>query len=110
MNDCIFCKIVAGAIPAQRVYEDDLMIAFKDINPKAPVHLLAVPRLHLARLDGLDDSHRELIAHMMLTLPRLAREQGAGDFRTIINNGAGAGQEVPHLHMHILGGGKLPGF
>ncbi len=110
MSDCIFCKIIAGEIPSQRVYEDDRMIAFKDINPKAQVHLLVIPRLHVTGLDALTAQHKDLIAHMMLQLPQIAGSQGIKDFRTIINNGAGAGQEVFHLHIHVMGGKQLPGF
>lgn len=110
MSDCIFCKIVAGELPSEKVYEDDKMVVFRDIAPKAKVHLLAVPREHIPQLDDLKPEHSELIAHMMLKLPQLARDQGMTDFRTIINNGAGAGQVVFHLHIHVMGGSGLPGF
>ena len=111
MNDCIFCKIVAGQVPGARVYEDAHMIAIKDLYPKAPVHLLAIPRLHILSLDELAKEHDELMAHMVRLLPMIAKEQGLSNgFRTIINTGPGGGQEVPHLHIHILGGGRLPGF
>jgi histidine triad (HIT) family protein len=111
MNDCIFCKIAAGAIPSDRVYEDEQVIVFKDIYPKAPVHLLMMPRQHVESLNDLVPAHDGLMAHMLRTLPEVARRTGLTDgYRTIINTGRGGGQEVPHLHMHILGGGKLPGF
>lgn len=111
MDDCLFCKIVAGKIPSQQVFSDDKVIVFKDIYPKAPVHLLMVPRIHLASLNELQAEHEGLIAHMMCLLPVLARDQGlATGFRTIINTGPGGGQEIPHLHIHLLGGGSLPGF
>ena len=111
MSDCLFCKIVAGAIPADRVYEDDQVVVFRDIAPKAEVHLLAVPREHIAGLDELKPVHDGLIAHMMRLLPGLAREEGlTAGFRTIINTGKGGGQEVFHLHIHLLGGPSLPGF
>lgn len=110
MSDCIFCRIIAGELPSDKVYEDEHMFVFKDIAPKAKMHLLAVPKRHIAQMDDLGPEHAELVAHMMLKLPELAREQGVNDFRTIINNGAGAGQVVFHLHIHVMGGSGLPGF
>lgn len=111
MNDCIFCKIANGTIPSDQVYEDEQMIVFKDIYPKAPVHLLMVPRQHVESLNDLTPALDGLMAHMLRTLPEVARRAGLTDgYRTIINTGRGGGQEVPHLHMHILGGGSLPGF
>jgi histidine triad (HIT) family protein len=111
MNDCIFCKIAAGTIPSERVYEDEQVVVFKDIYPKAPVHLLMVPRQHVEGLDDLTPAHDGLMMHMLRTLPEVARRAGLTDgYRTIINTGRGGGQEVPHLHLHILGGGRLPGF
>jgi len=111
MNDCIFCKIAAGKIPSERVYEDEQVVVFRDIYPKAPVHLLMVPRIHVASLDELAPEHDGLVAHMLRTLPEVARRAGLVDgYRTVINTGRGGGQEVFHLHMHILGGGSLPGF
>jgi histidine triad (HIT) family protein len=111
MNDCIFCKIANGKIPSDQVYEDEQMIVFKDIYPKAPVHLLMAPRQHVESLNDLTPALDGLMAHMLRTLPEVARRAGLTDgYRTIINTGRGGGQEVPHLHMHILGGGSLPGF
>jgi histidine triad (HIT) family protein len=111
MSDCLFCKIVQGKLPSDRVYEDNQVVVFKDIYPKAPVHLLVVPRVHFASLNELTPEHDTLMAHMFRLLPDLARKQGLDNgFRTIINTGPGGGQEVPHLHIHILGGGRLPGF
>lgn len=111
MSDCLFCKIAAGEIPADKVYEDDTMVVFRDINPKAAVHLLAIPRTHLASLEELTEEHDALLATMMRRLPVLAKEQGLTEgFRTIINTGEGGGQEVFHLHIHLLGGSDLPGF
>jgi histidine triad (HIT) family protein len=111
MLDCLFCKIIAGDIPSSKVYEDDLIFVFKDISPKAEVHLLVIPKVHLESLDSLKDEHQSLIAYIMIKLPELARSQGLEDgFRTIINTGPGGGQEVGHLHIHILGGEGLPGF
>lgn len=111
MSDCLFCKIVAGEVPSKKVYEDDKVFVFWDINPKADVHLLLIPKVHIASLDELTEEHDELIAYSMKLLPKLAKEQGLDDgFRTIINTGKGGGQLVFHLHMHLLGGKNLPGF
>ncbi|MDH5178907.1 MAG: histidine triad nucleotide-binding protein [Gammaproteobacteria bacterium] len=111
MNDCLFCKIIAGEIPSDRVYEDDQVVVFRDINPMADVHLLMVPRAHVAGLNDLDETHDALMAHMLRTLPKLAAAQGLTDgFRTIINTGKGGGQVIFHLHIHLLGGKQLPGF
>ena len=111
MSDCLFCKILAGEIPSDKVYEDDKMLVFKDINPQADTHLLAIPRAHIASLNEVTHEHDEIMAHMIKQLPRLAKEQGLNDgFRTIINTGKGGGQVVYHLHMHLLGGRNLPGF
>jgi len=111
MNDCLFCKIIAGDIPSKQVYEDEQILVFKDINPRAAVHLLAVPKIHLDSLDELTNEHQMLIGHIMLQLPQLARSQGLNNgFRTIINTGPDGGQEVGHLHIHILGGEGLSSF
>ena len=111
MSDCLFCEIAAGEIPSDTVYEDDQVIVFKDLYPKAKVHLLVVPRVHVESLKEMDISYDALTAHMMRLLPKLAKDQGLDDgFRTIINTGPGGGQEIFHLHIHLLGGGKLPGF
>jgi len=112
MSRCIFCRIVAGEVPATRVYEDAQMLVFKDIHPKAPVHLLAIPKQHVDSLNEVAALSDELLAHLLRALPRIALEQGLHNgFRTIVNTGPGGGQEVPHLHFHILGGGgRLPGF
>jgi histidine triad (HIT) family protein len=111
MSDCLFCKIIAGDIPSQKVYEDDKMFVFKDIAPKADVHLLAIPKIHIESLNEVNSEHDEVMAHMLRQLPQLAKAQGLNDgFRTIINTGEGGGQIVFHLHMHLLGGRNLPGF
>lgn len=111
MSDCLFCRIVDGDIPADIVYKDEQVIVFRDIAPKAEVHLLMIPRLHIASLNELNADHSALISHMMLLLPKLAEDQGLEHgFRTIINTGKGGGQEVFHLHIHIMGGNNLPGF
>lgn len=103
--NCVFCKIVAGQIPARRVYEDDEILVFPDIHPAAPVHLLMVPKEHVENLMATGARHEGLLGRMLLLAPRLAREQGATDgFRIVINNGPDGGQEVYHLHVHVLGG------
>ncbi|HUD26649.1 MAG TPA: histidine triad nucleotide-binding protein [Burkholderiaceae bacterium] len=103
--NCIFCRIVGGQIPSTKVYEDEDLIVFKDIHPKAPIHLLLVPRVHVESLMTVQPQHGPLVSRMLFLAPRLAREQGAADgFRVVINNGPGGGQEVFHLHMHVLAG------
>jgi len=107
-EDCIFCKIVAGEIPAKLIYEDSDLIAFHDIHPVAPVHFMIVPKEHIASLADAHARHEVLLGRILLLAPVLAKEQGLMDgFRTIINTGRGGGQEVMHLHVHIIGGGSL---
>lgn len=111
MSDCLFCKIVAGEIPGEFVHQDDKVVVFKDIYPKAKVHLLVVPREHVVSLREMDQQHNELLAHMLLLQPKLAAAHGLDSgFRTIINSGKGGGQVIFHLHMHLMGGPDLPGF
>lgn len=111
MSECLFCRMLDGDIPADIVYEDDKMFVFKDLYPKAEVHLLAIPRVHISSLNEVTAEHDEIMAHMIKQLPTLAKEQGLEDgFRTIINTGVGGGQVIFHLHMHLLGGKNLPGF
>lgn len=108
MTDCIFCKIVAKQIPAKTVYEDSDLIVFHDIHPKAPVHLLVVPKKHIQSLAHLHPEDSELMGRLTLKLAAIAKEQGlTAGFRTIINTGPGGGQEVFHIHYHVLGGPKL---
>lgn len=102
---CLFCRIASGEIPSSKVYEDDELLAFHDIHPAAPVHLLIVPKEHIENLISAEPRHAALLGKMQLLAPRLAREQGAtGGFRLVINNGPDGGQEVYHLHAHVLGG------
>lgn len=103
MNDCIFCKIGRGEIPAKVVWENDGLLAFDDIAPQAPVHTLVIPREHFSALDGAPEA---LLGRLMAAVPAVARIKGVAQsgYRTIINTGADAGQTVPHLHVHILGG------
>jgi len=109
MNDCLFCAIAEGKIKANIVYQDDAVIAFKDINPQAPVHLLIIPRRHLAGVLDLKAADGAVIGHIFEVAGRLAREQGIADggFRVVANSGADAGQSVFHLHYHLLGGRRL---
>jgi histidine triad (HIT) family protein len=105
MSDCIFCRIAKGEIPSKKIYEDDDVLVFRDINPAAPVHLLMIPKQHVESLITVQEQHGALLGKMLVLAPRLAREQGATDgFRIVINNGPDGGQEVYHLHVHVLGG------
>lgn len=108
MDNCIFCKIIEGKIPSAKVYEDDKMLVFKDIEPKAKVHLLAVGKEHFKLLSEMDEGRAELVKHMLLSIPEIARANGCENgYRLIINQGDDAGQTVFHLHIHILGGQPL---
>jgi histidine triad (HIT) family protein len=102
---CLFCRIARGEIPSRKAYEDDEVIAFHDINPAAPVHLLLVPKVHVDSLVTTGPDHEALLGKLIALAPRLAKEQGCvNGFRVVINNGPDGGQEVYHLHIHILGG------
>jgi histidine triad (HIT) family protein len=102
---CIFCKIVRGEIPAKRAYEDELVLAFHDIRPVAPVHVLVIPKVHVASLAECGPDDQAVLGRMLAVAPRLARELGASDgFRTLINTGRDGRQEVYHLHIHVIGG------
>jgi histidine triad (HIT) family protein len=105
MSDNIFGKIIRREIPADIVYEDELCLAFRDVNPQAPVHILLIPKQHHARLVDVPASEQALLGHLLLKAAEIARAQGIGDaFRLVTNNGADVGQSVFHLHLHILGG------
>ena len=105
MTDCIFCRIVEGSIPSRKVYEDEDMLAFHDINPVAPVHFMMIPKKHVDSLAAVDDSWAPVLGHMMAMAGRLAKMAGADDgFRTIANTGRVGRQDVYHLHIHIIGG------
>ncbi len=111
MSQCIFCQIVANEVPVPRLYEDEYLIVIPDKYPKAPVHMLVIPREHIPSLNDLGPAHGALMAHALALLPDIARRGGLDTgFRTVINTGPGGGQEIPHLHIHVLGGGRLPGF
>lgn len=103
--DCLFCKIVAGNIPSDTIYEDDDVIVFNDIKPMAKVHFLIVPKLHLESLKSCDEAHQALLGKMLLLAPKLAEEQDLKGFKTLINTGREGGQEVFHIHVHVFGGG-----
>ena len=103
--NCIFCKIVAGAIPSRKVYEDDEILVFHDIHPWAPVHILFVPKLHIPSMVEVTDAHAAMLGRMMALSPRLMRELGVVDgYRHLINTGRDGRQEVPHVHLHVMGG------
>ena len=105
MSETIFAKIIRREIPADIVYEDDRCLAFRDVNPQAPVHILVIPKQPIARLVDAVDGDESLLGHLLLTANKVAADDGIGDaFRVAINNGAGVGQSVFHLHLHVLGG------
>jgi histidine triad (HIT) family protein len=109
MTDCIFCKIIAKQMSAEFILEDDHLVVFKDIHPKARIHLLIVAKKHIKNLATATEKNAELLSHMLLTLPKLATEQGLmKGFRTVINTGVEGGQIIDHIHFHLLGGGPLP--
>ena len=111
MADDIFCKIAVGSVPANKVYEDKQVLAFPDINPQAPVHILIIPKKHYTSLNDIEEKDTGLLGHMMLVACRLAREYGVAftGYRLAVNSGPQGGQVVPHLHMHLLGGRQLQG-
>lgn len=103
--NCIFCKIVAGQILAKKVFEDEELLAFHDINPWAPVHVLVIPKVHVVSLSDITAEHSPMLGRMLALAPQLMRELGVtGGYRTVINTGRDGGQEVFHLHMHVFGG------
>ncbi|MBW2521626.1 MAG: histidine triad nucleotide-binding protein, partial [Deltaproteobacteria bacterium] len=105
MAETIFTKIINKEIPADIVYEDDQCLAFRDINPRAPVHILIIPKKAMAQLNDAESSDRELLGHIMLAVNRVAEKEGVADaYRLVLNNGAGAGQEIFHMHFHLLAG------
>lgn len=108
MSDCLFCKIIAGEIPSEKVFENERILAFKDINPQAPVHILIISKEHFDSLDALDESSAAVVSEIMLVAKRLAAEYHLeSGYRVITNIGADGGQTVKHLHFHLLGGVKL---
>lgn len=109
MEDCIFCRIIEGKIPARKVYEDDQLVAIEDIAPVAPLHLLIIPREHIVNSLDMEERHEKLVGHVFRVAGSLAREKGVADkgFRVVQNNNAGAGQSVFHIHFHLIGGRSL---
>jgi histidine triad (HIT) family protein len=109
MPDCLFCRLIAGEIPATKVFEDDQLVAFNDINPQAPTHVLVVPRAHIATLNDLGPAQDALVGAMIRCGAAIARTRGhhAAGFRTVLNCNADAGQTVFHIHLHVLGGRRL---
>lgn len=108
MNDCLFCKIIAGEIPSSKVYEDENVFAFRDINPQAPVHILVVPKVHISCADEIDESNSALVAKVFESIAKIAKAEGLTTGYRVINNcGVDGGQTVMHLHFHIIGGEKL---
>ena len=105
--DCLFCKIVAGDIPSNKVYEDERILAFRDIDPQAPTHILVIPKTHIGGADEITAENADVVAHIFATIPQIAAKEGITDYRVLTNNGADAGQTVRHLHFHILGGRVL---
>ena len=107
--DCLFCKIIAGDIPSSKVYEDEHVYAFKDINPQAPVHILVVPKVHIASADEISAENSAYVAKIFEAIPAIAKEAGLSNgYRVITNCGADACQSVKHIHFHVLGGKQLP--
>ena len=107
MSDTIFGKIARGEVPSKQVYEDDRCLAFHDVAPQAPTHILVIPRKPIERLSRADGDDEALLGHLLLVAARVAKEAGLADYRLVVNDGAGAGQTVFHLHLHVLGGRTL---
>ena len=108
MENCLFCKIIAGDIPSTKVYEDETILAFRDIAPMAPTHILVIPKTHIPSVDGITPENSAVVAHIFATIPAIAREEGlVNGYRVVSNCGSDAGQTVQHLHFHILGGKQL---
>jgi histidine triad (HIT) family protein len=108
MNDCLFCKIVTGKVPAKKIYEDERVFVFEDIHPLAPTHVLIIPKEHIAGLDQANEADAGIIGYCHLVAARIAQERGLeSGFRTVYNVGPDAGQTVFHLHLHLLGGRKM---
>ncbi len=106
MSDCLFCKMVSGEITPDTLYEDDDVLAFRDINPQAPTHVLVIPKQHIATLNDVDEIHAPLVGKMVRTAAAIARQEGFADagYRTVMNCNADGGQTVFHIHLHLLGG------
>ena len=108
MSNCLFCKIVEGSIPSTKVYEDELVLAFRDIAPQAPTHILVIPKAHIPSVNGITGENSQVVAHIFEVIPQIAAaEKLENGYRVVSNCGDDAGQTVHHLHFHILGGKKL---
>ena len=108
MENCLFCKIIAGAIPSTKVYEDETVLAFRDIAPQAPTHILVIPKAHIPSVDGITAENSAVVAHIFEVIPQVAKAEGlVNGYRVVSNCGDDAGQTVRHLHFHILGGKAL---
>ena len=105
--DCLFCKIVAGELPSERLYEDDEILVFRDINPQAPFHALLIPKIHLATMNDFQPEHAELAGRLFLVAKALAEEHGLPGYRVVVNTNAEGGQIIYHVHMHLLGGRQM---
>ena len=104
MSDCLFCKIIGGEIPSNKVYEDGLCYAFYDIAPQAPSHFLVIPKTHIQSVSGIDETNSAVVAHIFEVIAKITREKGIESYRVVSNIGEQAGQSVPHLHFHVLSG------
>lgn len=109
MSDCLFCKILDGEIPCDRVYENDQVIAFRDVNPQAPTHILVIPRKHVSTINDLTADDKDIVGEMMLAAQTIAKQEGIEEsgYRLVMNCNEGAGQTVFHIHLHILGGRRM---
>ena len=110
MTDCIFCKIVNGDIPSNKVYEDDHVLAFHDIDPKADTHILVIPKQHIVNVMSVTEDQWDIVTKVLKAINTIAQQEKLEGYRLITNNGEKGGQEVFHMHWHILAGNKLPGF
>lgn len=104
---CVFCEIINGNIPSDKVYEDDMILAFKDLNPVAPVHFLVVPKVHIENVNAVTEENSKYVAHIFEKIPEIAKSQGIDSYRVINNCGSDAGQTVMHLHFHVIGGVQM---
>ncbi|MBQ2312833.1 MAG: histidine triad nucleotide-binding protein [Elusimicrobiaceae bacterium] len=107
MTDCIFCKIISGEVKSQIIYEDDFCVAFKDLNPQAPTHILIVPKKHIENIAAAGEDDALILGRLQLAAAKIAKENNIKDFRLVANNGKGAGQSVMHLHYHLMAGRRF---
>ena len=109
MNECLFCNMVSGAIPCDKVYENEYVLAFRDIDPKAPTHILIIPKKHIKTLNEINENDQDLLGELLLTAKKIAKDEGidTSGYRTVINCNSDGGQTVFHIHMHLLGGRQM---